>query len=103
MEVIDKLEEMVQEQYPDEEPAEVFDTKPPYLPSDDMMFPEGETEAEMDTRITREVAEEMYKRKLKDMVGRILYNTHHELTDKVKQEIGMALLEELYGNETGQK
>ena len=78
----------------DEEPAEVFETDEPDV---DMMFPESETEVEMDNRITREVAEECYKRKLKDKVGKILAGTHHELTDRVRQEIGVMLLQELWG------
>ena len=78
----------------DEEPAEVFETDEPEV---DIMFPESETEVEMDNRITREVAEECYKRKLKDKVGKILASTHHELTDRVRQEIGVMLLQELWG------
>ena len=53
----------------------------------------------MEDRVTREVAEECYKRKLKDKVGRILAGTKHELTDHVRQEIGAMLLNELWGSE----
>ena len=76
---------------PDESPF----TDEPEL-EEDMMFP-VETEEQMDNRITREVAEAMYKRKLKDMVGKILTNSTHALTDSVKQEIGVMLLQELWG------
>ena len=67
-------------------------------PEEDMMFP-VETEEQLDNRITRGVAEEMYKRQLKDKVGKILANTTHELTDRVRQEIGVMLLKELFGDE----
>ena len=80
-----------------EEPAEVFQADEPEVEPVDMMFP-VETELETDNRITREVAEECYKRKLKDKVGKILASTHHELTDKVRQEIGVMLLQELWGD-----
>ena len=80
-----------------EEPAEVFQADEPEVEPVDMMFP-VETEAETDNRITREVVEECYKRKLKDKVGKILASTHHELTDKVRQEIGVMLLQELWGD-----
>jgi len=80
-----------------EEPAEVFQVDEPEVEPVDMMFP-VETELETDNRITREVAEECYKRKLKDKVGKILASTHHELTDKVRQEIGVMLLQELWGD-----
>ena len=72
--------------------------EPDVEPEEDMMFP-VETEEQLDNRITREVAEEMYKRKLKDKIGKILANTTHELTDRVRQEIGVMLLKELYGDE----
>ena len=97
METVDKLEKMVSEKPADEEPAEVFQADEPEVEPVDMMFP-VETEAETDNRITREVAEECYKRKLKDKVGKILASTHHELTDKVRQEIGVMLLQELWGD-----
>ena len=80
-----------------EELAEAYQPEPEVEPEEDMMFP-VETEEQLDNRITREVAEEMYKRKLKDKVGKILANTTHELTDRVRQEIGVMLLQELWGD-----
>lgn len=81
---------------PDPEELPFTDEPEPEAEPVDMMFP-VETEVEMDNRITREVAEECYKRKLKDKVGKILASTHHELTDAVRQEIGVMLLQELWG------
>ena len=95
-EIVKKVMEEKPYLTPEPEPDEMpFIDEPEAEPEDDMMFP-VETEAETDNRITREVAEEMYKRKLKDMVGKILARTHCELTDKVRQEIGVALLNELW-------
>ena len=100
METVDKLEQIVKEEHPNmAQPEEVpFTDSDPEdeAPEVDMMFP-VETEVETDNRITREVAEECYKRKLKDKVGKILASTHHELTDAVRQEIGAMLLQELWG------
>ena len=99
METVDKLEAMIKEEpyvTPEPEPAEVFQADEPEVEPVDMMFP-VETEVETDNRITREVAEECYKRKLKDKVGKILTNSTHALTDSVKQEIGVMLLQELWG------
>ena len=97
-EVMEEKPYVAPEPEPDpEEPAEVFQADEPEVEPVDMMFP-VETEVETDNRITREVAEECYKRKLKDKVGKILASTHHELTDKVRQEIGVMLLQELWGD-----
>ena len=97
-EVMEEKPYVAPEPEPDpEEPAEVFQADEPEVEPVDMMFP-VETELETDNRITREVAEECYKRKLKDKVGKILASTHHELTDKVRQEIGVMLLQELWGD-----
>ena len=97
-EVVEEKPYVAPEPEPDpEEPAEVFQADEPEVEPVDMMFP-VETELETDNRITREVAEECYKRKLKDKVGKILASTHHELTDKVRQEIGVMLLQELWGD-----
>ena len=86
----------------DEEPAEVFQLDESNV---DMMFPpEPEPTAEQLEEKTEKLTNELmdmaikaYQLKLKDKVGKILASTHHELTDAVRQEIGVMLLQELWG------
>ena len=95
-----KMKSAVPDQEVEAESADVFQEEENEDDTEqDLMFPAEETEEEMEDRVTREVAEEMYKRKLKDKVGKILASTKHELTDRVRQEIGAMLLQELWGEE----
>ena len=73
-------------------------------PEVDMMFPEPEPTVEQLEEKTEKLTNELmdmaikaYRQKLKDKVGKILASTHHELTDAVRQEIGVMLLQELWG------
>ena len=89
MEVIDKLEEMVQEQYPDEEPAAVF--KPDPMPEDD--FPVYRSVYDED----REEGARNYRKHLKAMVLKVMGQgiPGQDTLEDVYADIGIALVKEL--------
>lgn len=89
MEVIDKLEEMVQEQYPDAEPAEVF--KPDPMPEDD--FPVYRSVYDED----REEGARNYRKHLKAMVLKVMGQgiPGQDTLEDVYADIGIALVKEL--------
>lgn len=89
MEVIDKLEEMVKDQYPEEEPAEVF--KPDPKPEDD--FPVYHSVYDED----REEGARNYRKHLKAMVLKVMAEgiPGKDTLEDVYADIGIALVKEL--------